>query len=198
MKRRILAAITALLIISVMSLLRPAGRMLGHALVRQDDPSAQPVDAIVVLGGDVYKRAPYAADLYHQGVGPLVVAVGGTADQGELAEARKTTKVLLDADVPEGAIVALGVDEPSTVDEADATAQLAAVRGWHHLVIVTSPYHTQRAGRMFEDALHDDVTVSMLPSPLDPFDPDAWWQDERQRRQLRNEYGKLIVWWLGG
>lgn len=189
------AALLGLLVL-VLVLARPAARAVGRHLVRQDAPG-QP-DAIVVLGGDVYKRAPHAAVLYAQGLAPVVVAVGGTADQGELSEARKTTRVLLDHAVPESAIVALGVDEPSTTDEARATAELVALRGWTRLAIVTSPYHTWRSGEIFEHALPDTVTVAMIASPLDAFDPDAWWTDERQRRLVRNEYGKFVLWKLGG
>jgi len=199
-RRPIIAVLLLLLLVPVIGVpLAPAvGRALGHRLVRDDvlDADALPADALVVLGGDVYKRAPYAATLFAQGVAPRIVAVGGTADQGELSEARKTTKVLLAHDVPQDAIVALGIDEPSTSDEARAVAELVRLRQWHHLVVVTSPYHTWRAGKIFRRALPDDVELSVKPSPLDPFDPDAWWQDARSRRLLRNEYGKLVLWWV--
>lgn len=201
MRRRsvITALCLSLLVLAVGALLaRPVGRALGRQLVRDDPllPDRLPADALVVLGGDVHKRAPYAATLYTRGVAPRVVAVGGTAEQGSLSEARKTTRVLLAHDVPEDAIIALGIDEPSTAEEARAVAELVRLRGWHHLVIVTSPYHTFRAGRVFDRAMPDDVEVSMKPSPLDPFDPEGWWRDPRSRRLVRNEYGKLVLWWI--
>lgn len=192
--RPALVALAALLLLVALTA-RPALRAVGRHLVRDDAPTA--ADALVVLGGDVHKRAPHAAALHAAGLAPFIVAVGGTADQAELSEARKTTRVLLAEGVPPAAIVALGVDEPSTDDEARATAELIALRGWTRLAIVTSPYHTWRAGHVFEDALPDTVTVSMVPSPLDPYDPDGWWRDARQRRLVRNEYGKYLLWRLG-
>ena len=38
----------------------------------------------------------------------------------------------------------------------------------------------------------------MVPSPLDPFDPEAWWRTERERRLVRNEYGKYLLWRVSG
>lgn len=192
--RRALLLVIALLGAAAL-LARPAARALGHHLVRDDDPAG--ADAIVVLGGDVRRRAPHAATLYQQGVAPLVLAVGGTEDQGRHAEARKTARVLREAGLPETAVLVEGHTEPSTVDEAAVVARVAADRSWTRLAVVTSPYHTWRAGQVLEDALPDSVTVAMVPSPLDPFDPDAWWTDPVQRRRLRNEYGKYLLWKLG-
>lgn len=170
-------------------------RGLGGHLVRDDRPLT--ADAIVVLGGDVFKRAPHAVTLYEGGLAPVVLAVGGTADQGHLAEARKTAKVLTEAGVPDADIIIIGRDEPSTVDEAIAIARVAEQRRWRRIAVVTSPYHTWRAGRIVEDALSGKVEVAMVPSPLDPFEPDAWWRDQRQRRLVRNEYGKYLLWQVG-
>lgn len=171
---------------------RPAARALGRGLVRDDQPVS--ADVIVVLGGDVRRRAPHAAALWKEGLAPTLLAVGGTEDQGSLAEARKTTKVLVEAGVPREAIVMLGENEPSTQTEAAAIAATCAERGWDEVAVVTSPYHTWRAGQILEYSLPGGVRVSMVPSPLDPFDAQAWWQDPTQRRRVRNEVGKFLLW----
>ena len=176
-------------------LARPAARRLGSHLVRADDAAG--ADAIVVLGGDVYKRAPHAASLYHQGLAPVVLAVGGTEDQGPLAEARKTARVLLRDGVPEAAVIVVGQAEPSTVDEARAVARVASAQAWRRVAVVTSPYHTWRAGHILEAELPPEVAVAMVPSPLDPFHAETWWRDARDRRLVRNEYGKYLLWRLG-
>jgi len=175
---------------------RPLARGLGRHLVRDDQPSQ--ADAIVVLGGDVHKRAPHAAALYRAGLAPVVVAVGGTVDQGSLAEARKTARVLDEQGVPATAVLVVSADAPSTRDEARAAVSVAIDHGWHHLAVVTSPYHTWRAGQIFDELAPADLQVAMVPSPLDPYDPAAWWQDARQRRLVRNEYGKYLLWRLTG
>lgn len=192
--RRALLLVLALLGLAALSA-RPAARALGHHLVRDDDPTG--ADAIVVLGGDVRRRAPHAAALYQRGIAPWVLAVGGTEDQGRHAEARKTARVLVDAGLPAAAILVEGHTEPSTAEEAAVVARVATEQQWTRLAVVTSPYHTWRAGCVLEEALPDGVSVAMVPSPLDPFDPDGWWKDEVQRRRVRNEYGKYLLWKLG-
>jgi len=174
---------------------RVVGTAIGRHLVRDDHPTH--ADAIVVLGGDVHKRAPHAVRLYQQGVAPVVLAVGGTADQGSLAEARKTARVLHAGGVPDQAVIIVGRDEPNTVAEAAAVARVATEHGWDTLVVVTSPYHTWRAGQIVEAAVPGDIRVLLSPSPEDPFDPSGWWRDQRQRRLVRNEYGKFLLWKLG-
>lgn len=198
-RRTLLLGLLATLLIAGAGLFvqrEPIGRALGRQLVRED--ALLPGDAIVVLGGDVHKRAPHAAVLWNDQLAPVVLAVGGTAAQGPLAESQKTAKVLFEQGLPRSAVLVLGQDEPSTVDEALATAQVARERGWTRLLVVTSPYHTRRAGRIFDDAVGDDVDVVMVASPLDPYDPDAWWQDPQQRRRVRNEYGKYLIYRVAG
>jgi len=201
-RRASLAATGALLLLLLSA--QPLAGFLGHQLVRDDHPVA--ADAAVVLGGDVHKRAPHALRLYQHGVVPVILAVGGTSDQGPLAEAQKTAKIMRAGGVPESALIIVGHDEPSTVDEARAIARVAAQQHWTTLIVVTSPYHTWRAGKLVEaavddraegDAVDGNVKIMLSPSPDDPFDPDHWWQDPRQRRQVRNEYGKALLWWLG-
>ena len=164
--------------------------------MRDDHPDH--ADAIVVLGGDVHKRAPHAATLWRAGLAPVVVAVGGTRDQGSLAEASKTARVLDQEGLPAEAVIEVDDDAPSTADEARAAVEAARQRGWTRLAVVTSPYHTWRAGKVFEAAAQGWPTVAMVPSPLDTYDPDGWWHDTRQRRLVRNEYGKYLLWRLTG
>jgi hypothetical protein len=49
----------------------------------------------------------------------------------------------------------------STHDEALAVASVARHRGWKHIVLVTSPFHSRRACATFEKA---GLTVSCMPS----------------------------------
>lgn len=174
--------------------LRPMARALGHALIRQD--RMEEGSAIVVLGGDVHRRAPHAALLWRMGLAPLVVTVGGTAGQGELAESAKSARVLVQEGLPASAIRVLDDDAPSTQEEAQAIARLAAAEGWTRLLVVTSPYHTRRAGALL-DAAAPGVEVRMMPSPLDPYDPDGWWRDPVSRRRVRNELAKYLLWRTG-
>ncbi len=191
---RLALAILAALGLGLLLSVRPAARALGRGLVRDDRPVS--ADVIVVLGGDVRRRAPHAAALWKEGLAPRVLAVGGTVEQGRLSEARKTARVLAEAGVPAEVVTVLGQDEPSTQAEAAAIAIACAEQGWIEVAVVTSPYHTWRAGQILEHSLPEGTRLSMVPSPLDPFNAEGWWQDPMQRRRVRNEVGKYLLWRL--
>lgn len=169
---------------------------MGEQLVAQDD--LIPADAIVVLGGDANHRAPQGAALYRQQLAPVVLAVGGTQADRHY-QARRTQGVLQQHGVPARAILVAGQYEASTAQEALAVADYARDRSWSRVIVVTSPYHTSRAGRIFREILDPHhVEVQLSAAPDDPFDPRGWWVDPRQRRQVRNEYLKLALWTVAG
>lgn len=181
----------------VLGLGRPVGSAMGHHLIRQDPLSV--VDAVVVLGGDASHRAPHGAALFSAGLAPVVLAVGGIESDGTRSQAYKTARQLQNHGVPDERILVSGQYEPSTLQEARATADYASDRGWSRVIVVTSPYHTWRAGALFEEELASlQVEVLTAPAPEDPFDPESWWTDSRQRRQVRNEYLKFTLWRILG
>lgn len=169
----------------------------GAFLVRED--ALEPADAIVVLGGDARHRAPHGAALYQKGLAPVILAVGGTDPNSAATQARKTERALLRLGVPADAILVAGQYEASTLQEARATADYALDRSWHRVIVVTSPYHTWRAGQMFASILHPlNIDVQRAAASDDPFDQQRWWADPRQRRQVRNEYLKYLLWRVAG
>lgn len=181
----------------MLGLSKPVGSAMGHHLIRQD--TLPVVDAVVVLGGDAAHRAPHGAALFNAGLAPVVLAVGGIESDGTRSQAYKTARQLKKHGVPDDRILVSGQYEPSTLQEARATADYAGDRGWSRVIVVTSPYHTWRAGSLFEEVLDPlQVEVFTAPAPEDPFDPEAWWTDPRQRRQVRNEYLKFSLWHLLG
>lgn len=125
---------------------------------RQDSrPSS---DAIVVLGSAQYNGVPssifearleHALALYENGVAPVVVTVGGKADGDMFTEAESGRAYLVEAGVPEDALLAVeqGVD---TLESMRAVGTAFAERGWDSAVLVTDPWHAMRAERMAEDA----------------------------------------------
>ncbi len=167
----------------------------GGALVRDD--LVEEADAVVVLGGAPQWRTPAAVRLWAAGVAPRVVAVGGA--RGFL-EARRTVAALRRRGLPDDAILLVERDAPGTWDEARVVAGLAADAGWAALIVVTSPYHTRRAGHFVEVALRRAgvvATVAVVPAPEDPWRPDAWWRDPQHRRLARNEVLKYLSWRSG-
>ena len=100
------------------------------------------------------------------------------------------------AGVPAEAIRFLsGVD--STAMEAGLAAGLVDRCGWRDLVVVTSPYHTRRAGWTFRRAIGDAAEVR-LATFQDGFDEQGWWRTEKGREQVLGEWAKTIgsTWYL--
>jgi uncharacterized SAM-binding protein YcdF (DUF218 family) len=160
--------------------------------IREDDrPDG---DVAVVLGGAPRYRAPTAVALWRAGRVRGIVAVGGSRGH---QEALRTVEVLAALGVPADAVVLLAEDAPGTWDEAQRVAAAARERGWRRVVLVTSAYHTRRAGHLFETALGDGVSVCVQPAVDEPWRPDNWWRQPLHRRLLLAEPLKLLSWRSG-
>jgi uncharacterized SAM-binding protein YcdF (DUF218 family) len=117
-------------------------------------------DAIVVLGSAQYNGVPssifaarleHALALYHDGVAPVVVTVGGKKSGDQFTEAEAGRDYLADAGIPSDALLAV----PGGVDTLESMRLVAAAfreRGWASAVLVTDPWHAMRAERMAEDS----------------------------------------------
>jgi uncharacterized SAM-binding protein YcdF (DUF218 family) len=66
-------------------------------------PDGQPV-ALVLFGTNQAAPAQIAAERYHRGAVPLIIATGGVNRHTGIIEGREFARQLLDADVPPGAI----------------------------------------------------------------------------------------------
>jgi uncharacterized SAM-binding protein YcdF (DUF218 family) len=131
--------------------------LLERPLVIRGEP-LRPLDAIVVLGaplrGDVLtpplrERIDAAAQLYHAGGAPRVVATGGTTRGAGRSEA---------AAIAEG-LRARGVPDVLVEDRSQTTAEnatcTAALIGTCSVWIVTQPFHGRRAAYLFQRAGFD-------------------------------------------
>ncbi|MGE0397581.1 MAG: YdcF family protein [Kofleriaceae bacterium] len=123
------------------------------------------LDAIVVLGaplgpGDqltppLAERARAAAELFHAGGAPLVIASGGVTHGARRAEADAIADEIRREGVPDDKIIVERVSK-TTAENAHYTAALLAsarassspARIW----LVTQPFHGRRARRLFQRA----------------------------------------------
>ncbi|MEO8194367.1 MAG: YdcF family protein [Gemmatimonadales bacterium] len=140
-----------------------------RSLIRAD-PIPQSADAIVALSGGITAdgllgqqgtdRLRKALELARAGVAPrLVVTLEARRSKGAvLTSAADQKKLAAMAGVT--GIISTGPVE-STHDEALAIERLARERGWHRVVVVTSPFHSRRACRTFE---RTGLAVSCVPS----------------------------------
>ncbi|CAN5693456.1 hypothetical protein BH11MYX2_BH11MYX2_37270 [soil metagenome] len=133
-------------------------RMLERPLVMRGE-RVRALDAIVVLGsplgpGDsltpvLAERAHAAVELYRAGGAPLIISSGGVTRGARRAEAdvlADAIRAVVEADV------IVERTSLSTAQNARCTAEILAERGVRSAWIVTQPFHTRRAVRLFRES----------------------------------------------
>ena len=129
-------------------------------------------DAIAVFGAAEYAGRPspvfharldHAADLYRQGIAPLVITLGGGSDKDSgKTEGGVGRDYLLARGVPLADIIA----ETSSMDTEQQVHRLAAIARDHtlrHIVVVSDGTHMFRVR-----ALCDEVGLDVYTSPRSP------------------------------
>jgi len=108
----------------------------------QED-SPQRADVVVVLAGSPGDRLPEGLALVRRGVAPVLYVSDGAREEkrGFCHRARPFP------------VVCVRPRPYSTRGEAETVARIAAARGWHRIVVVTSEYHVRRARMLFDRCL---------------------------------------------
>jgi uncharacterized SAM-binding protein YcdF (DUF218 family) len=168
-------------------------------LVAQDPISLYPVDAIVVIGGDHKpERMRQVAKLYREGYAPLVIISAGTLvweGAEHLPEAQVMWRQAIALGVPAEALL-LEQQSGSTWENAQYTKAMLYERRWRSLILVTSPYHSQRARRIFADVMGDAFTLSVQPAITPDFCKLCWWWDSDQRWVVGYEWWNWLLYWI--
>jgi uncharacterized SAM-binding protein YcdF (DUF218 family) len=164
----------------------------------------QPAGVIFLLNSEFNTRPFRAAELFEQGLAPLVV----------IARSENTPVVDLglvpnDTDVSVGVLEKLGVPPEkiiilpfqggvtSTFDEAAALRKYLEAHQVRKIILVTSAFHTRRARWIFDKTLEGlPVTLEMAAVPYADFDQTNWWKNETGLVDLNNEYIKLVFYFF--
>ena len=135
---------------------------------------ASPVDAIVVMGAAQYDGRPspqlqarldHVVELWNDGMAPLVVVTGGNRPGDRFTEAESSRRYLVEAGVPNGAIV--GEDEGSSSWESlKNVAARADEWGVRSVVLVSDPFHSLRIRLMAEELGLAAYTSATDTSPV--------------------------------
>ncbi len=101
--------------------------------------------------------------------------------------------------VPREKVLSISAEDVfDTIGEAQAVAPVLKKRGLRQLIVVTSKYHTRRAGHIWRNRTTGEFHVTTAPARHDPFDPESWWRSGRQIRWVLAEYGGwLYYYWRG-
>ncbi len=167
---------------------------LGGYLVHTDPP--QKADAVLVLAGDFWgNRILTAAQLVRDGYAPKVLVSGPDGSYG-LHESDLAIPFAVKHGYPESYFVAALHSGRST--RAEAIALLPEIRreGIHRLLVLTSNYHTRRAGRIFHDVA-PDLTILVVGAPDQNYTPDGWWHNREAQKTFLTEWEKTIADWFG-
>lgn len=163
---------------------------LAWALVSSEAP--QKADAIFVLGGDHYgERITRAAELARQGYAPKVYVSGPTgifdAYESDLAIAFARKRGFTDVN-----FVSLPNECTSTKDEARLYMPEFRRLGFARVLVVTSNFHTRRAGRILR-AEGATPVIQMIAAPTREFHPEDWWHRRQDQKNLFMEWSKTFA-----
>lgn len=178
----------------------------GGDLLISDDPINSRVDAALVLQGSVageQARVAGAVSLLRQGkTDSIILSVPKESYWGQPVAPiardyiQKRYGIAVAARTEFCEIT--GVD--STEEEAEALSQCANESGWKSLAVVTSNYHSRRAGIIWRRILrrqHSPILPRIHAVPDPEFHPAGWWHDRRSAKTWILEFTKLI-WTLAG
>jgi uncharacterized SAM-binding protein YcdF (DUF218 family) len=166
---------------------------MGRFLVETQPP--EPADMIVVLGGDWYgNRILKAAELAKQGYAPLVLVSGGGYLYGRY-EGDLAIPYAVSHGYDEKMFIKLLHPTTSTRDEAKAVIPELRRRGVKKYILVTTEFHTRRAGNLFRQT-GPDLEVRVVASP-DTLHWNNWWTDREGRKMFLLEWTKTVTSTVG-
>jgi len=143
---------------------------------RQDE--ARKAEAIVVLGAAQYNGRPsrvlaarldHAADLYQQGLAPVVVVTGGRAEGDRFTESGASASYLHGKGVLDDAILR-EVQGRNSWQSLAASARFLKAQGIHEVLLVSDPFHAARINGMAEELGLEAATSPTRSSPIQGVD----------------------------
>jgi uncharacterized SAM-binding protein YcdF (DUF218 family) len=167
---------------------------LGSYLVSAGPP--EKADIAVVLAGDsAGNRIRKAGDLVRAGYIPRALVSGPAGIYG-FYESDLAIQFAEKAGYPASYFLAFQNHGLSTKDEGEAVVAELRRLGTHTFLLVTSDYHTRRAGRIYR-ALAPDLRFSVVAAPDQHFSADGWWKNREGRKTFAFEWMKTIAEWFG-
>ncbi len=189
---------SALLVLGLLLLLAIVFRapiLTGLARYLDQSGPPQPADAVLVLAGDASgNRILKGAELVREGFAPRVVVSGPEGNYGYY-ECDLAIPFAVQAGYPENYFVPFPNHALSTEEEAAAAAVELRSLGAHRVLLVTSLYHTRRAGADFRAAA-PDLNFFVVSAPDKYFTPAGWWHNRQARKTFLMEWLKTAATWL--
>lgn len=174
---------------------------MGHFLIRNDPSQHSEASVVLTTGVDYYARLTEAARLYTLQLTNRVIINGNRKSEtlrkieklGYKAPchwSEKFIQMLMVLGVPREKIIIVNAENVfDTMSEARLVGDYIGKLNIKKLTIVTSKFHTHRAGYIWEKLFQNKFRLNMVAAQDDPFDPNRWWKSGRQIRALLGEYG---------
>ncbi len=167
---------------------------MGSYLIEAEPPHK--ADVAVVLAGDGWgHRILAAAQLERDGYVPKVIVSGPDGAYGN-HECDLAIPFAVRNGFPANYFVHLEHSARSTLAEARAVLPELRKAGYKRILLVTSNYHTRRAGRIFR-SLAPDLAITVVSAPDEYFTPDGWWHNREAQKIFLNEWEKTVARVLG-
>ncbi len=142
-------------------------------------------DALVMLGGNLFTRMPYAVQLHKEGYAKELLITDESkrmvAEEFKdmvkrPADRAKRILKIMKADVPYRVVPSLKGGATSTFDEAYDLLKFSQEHNLKHLILVTDAFHSRRALYAFEKVLDGSgIRVEAMGAPNILFDESNWW-----------------------
>lgn len=188
-RRRAVRATVALVMLLIAGI---ALENAGEALV-----VAAPLEnpqAIIALGSHEWERLPAAAEEAHRTPEALVfITQPKVPTVHNCHDCANRIERLVAAGIDRARVVMLPEVVSNTRDEAAAALAECDRRGLHRLLVVTSPYHTRRARRIFDRAFRGrEIQLGIVGAgSYSPARPEVWWKAPYDRAYVRYEWAAL-------
>src|SRR5579863_4113125 len=170
----------------------PLLRVAGNFWITPQPPAA--CDVIVILSDDDFTadRASRAAELYHAGWAPKIVASGRwLRPYASIAELMQ--KDLEARGVPDKAIIPYPHNAVDTLIELTEIRGFVRQHGWKRVMIVTSNFHTRRTRYLCRHIFPADIKVLVESAPDVNYDPDSWWRTRSGLKIFLHETLGMVV-----
>lgn len=167
---------------------------LGSYLVQAEAP--EKAEIIVVLAGDSHgHRVLKGGELVRGGFARRALVSGPGPHYGH-SEDELAIPFAVRHGYPESYFEGFPIRAHSTLEESGLVVAELRRRGIHKAMVVTSDYHTRRAGRMFRSAA-PDLEIVIVGARDEWFRANDWWKRREAQKTFLLEWAKTVASYLG-
>ena len=167
---------------------------MGDFLVNAGPP--RKADIALVLAGDPSgERITTAAQLVREGYAPVALVSGPAGSYGHY-ESELAIPFAEKEGYPASYFEGIPNHSHATRDEAQVMIAELRRRGAKTVLLVTSDFHTRRAGKIYRSAA-PDLTFYVVAAPDEDFSPHGWWHTRQGRKVFAFEAMKTVTEWFG-